>query len=141
MLATEGTNSKPISHLAILGLFLSFFVTATAHTQSVNDGLPPISNIWTDAEKTDFKFCVTGIASTGENSLQIRSDFIACAFIEEGRHWLSIHPKADRKKDNPRRARKCKRQHAAEMKGTPEQFYAAFDLCMCKEFGLKTPKH
>ncbi|MCU1304084.1 MAG: Transglutaminase-like enzyme [Candidatus Sulfotelmatobacter sp.] len=113
-----------------------------ARSQAVNYGLPATSNIWTESEKTDFRYCVSRISENGqESTLQLTTDAGVCAVREEKQHWMYLHPEAAQKKEDSGKLRKCVHEHASQMKLTPEEFHAAFDVCLCKAYGLPKPKH
>jgi hypothetical protein len=96
---------------------------------------------WTDSERTQFRDCVSHISDRNrENTLQLSTDSYACLILEEQQHWMNLHPEAHGKKENDAKSRKCFAKHPLQIKGTPEEFHASYDLCMCAAYGLPKPK-
>jgi hypothetical protein len=130
-----------VRQLAILLLLPGVPAQPKLLAQDTDGGLPALSKGWTDPEKAQFRDCVFHIAdSSRENTTQLTADFSACAFFEERQHWMTLHPEAARRKENSDKSRKCFDKHPLPKNGTPEDFHAAFDLCMCKAYGLPKPK-
>lgn len=104
--------------------------------------LPRFSDIWTDAEKSEFRFCLVRMSPDGQESAQQRaSDTNLCGLLEEQQHWLHAHPEASRKKENREKFKKCTEEHMAQMNGSPADFHEVFDLCLSTAFDLPKPKH
>ena len=130
-----------VRRLPILLVLLSVPPQPNLRAQDTDGGLPVLSKVWTDSEKMQFRDCVSRISDlTRENTMQLTADVVACTFFEERQHWLNLHPKAARRKENSDKSRKCFDKHPLPKNGTPEEFDAAFDLCMCKAYGLPAPK-
>ena len=114
-------------------------ILATASVAQSKAGLPSLTIVWTEQEKTEFKNCVARISdSSRENALQLSADVNACAFFEEEQHWLNLHPKAIGRKKNEAKNGKCLDRHPLPRNGTPQEIDAAFDFCLCKAYGLHT---
>jgi hypothetical protein len=110
--------------------------------QNADGELPAFSKGWTEPEKTRFIECVSRLSDRSrENTLQLTADSYACMIFEEQQHWMNLHPQALGKKENGGKLRKCFDKHTLQTKGTPEEFHDSFDLCMCRAYGLPTPKH
>jgi hypothetical protein len=87
------------------------------------------SGHWTKTEQSDYEHCKSAFhpkTGTAEGW---------CEVAEEGKHWLRIHHKMAKDSDHAKFAQ-CNKEHAAEINGTPQQFYAAFDVCMREAYGL-----
>jgi hypothetical protein len=105
------------------------------------DGLPAFSKGWTNPEKAQFQDCVSRISDRSrENTLQLSTDSYACMIFEEQQHWIDLHPEALGRREDNVKSRKCFDKHPLQIEGTPEEFHASFDLCMCKAYGLPKPK-
>jgi hypothetical protein len=68
--------------------------------------------------------------------MQLSTDSYVCVIHEEELHWLHLHPKAAKRKENSARLNKCFKEHPLQIKGTAEEFHASYDLCMGKAYGL-----
>jgi hypothetical protein len=135
------TVPKGVKRLALLLMMLNIYFGPSMHAQSNNEGLPPFTKGWTDSEKTQFRDCVSHISDRSrENTLQLSADSYACLILEEQQHWMNLHPEARGKKENDAKSRKCFAKHPLQIKGTPEEFHASYDLCMCAAYGLPKPK-
>ena len=99
---------------------------------------------WTLAEQKQFSDCVAQLKAQGckpANSRECSTPPEAwCEVGEEWRHWMSAHPEMAGKERSHAKFHQCTQKHAAQMNGTPKQFYAAFDLCAREAYGLETPK-
>ncbi len=124
--------------IPLLSLLMLSSISAWAqHT----DNLPVMSKVWTDLEKAEFRNCVSRISDPSrENAIQLTADGNACAFFEERRHWMNLHPKSAGRAEDGVKLRHCFSKHPLPNKSTPEEFDAAFDFCMCKAYGLPAPK-
>ena len=126
--------------LAVPVLLLLTPASSSSQAQLIFD-TPKISSVWTDAEKTEFKNCVSRIADPSrENTVQLTADVRACVLFEERQHWFNLHPKYARRQEDSVKMRKCVEKHPAPKDGSPEELDAAFDFCMCKAYGLHTAK-
>jgi hypothetical protein len=115
--------------------------TLPSGLQNPYRGLPAAANVWTDAEKDQFRDCLSRIsAADKENALQLRTDTSVCVVREEQEYWMRLHPKAALRKQDTVKLQKCFQEYSAKMKNTTEEFHAVFDLCMCKAYGLPKPK-
>jgi hypothetical protein len=63
-----------------------------------------------------------------------------CEMAQEARHWARKHPEAAKREEDHARFHKCNQEHAKEMNGTPQQFWAALDRCLNESHGVVTPK-
>jgi hypothetical protein len=101
--------------------------------------LPPMSKLWTDAEKGEFQGCLSRMAAN-EKEKTPKLDAKFCEVWEERQHWLRAHPEVSKKQETKEKFYKCNREHAAKVNGTPEEARAALDLCWCRAYGLPDPK-
>lgn len=143
-LAKYKVFQKAISddHFTYIYLRVPVDVIAPAVPPAQGVTAPSISNTWTGAERADFRDCASRMSVIDrQNSQQLGRDTRVCELLEEQRHWLGAHPEASGRKENQAKFQKCSREHLAQLNGAPEEFHAAFDLCMCGAFGLPKPKH
>jgi hypothetical protein len=127
--------------LVILVIFLGTASNLAMYAQDNDESLPPFSKGWTDSEKAQFRYCVSQISDPSrENTTQLSADKYACMILEEEQHWMSLHPEAHGKKEDSSARRKCFAKHPLQVKSTPEEFHASFDLCMCAAYGIPGPK-
>ncbi len=132
---------KGMKRVALLLMVLNIHSGPSMQAQSNDEGLPPFTKGWTDSEKTQFMDCVSHISDRNrENTLQLSTDSYACLILEEQQHWMNLHPEARGKKESDAKSRKCFAKHPLQIKGTPEEFHASYDLCMCAAYGLPKPK-
>lgn len=124
----------------ILLLFLSAMtigLVVVAQSKAEDTTLPRLSDGWSDSEKAQFGTCVSRISDRQkENSTQLSADRAACLFFEEREHWMNLHPEARGKKEDHRKFEKCSRKSPMKVHGTPEEFHASFDVCMCAAYGI-----
>lgn len=117
---------------------LAIILLAIAAAVAASIDLPATSDIWTDAEKKDFRACVLRLSA--EKGVSHQADRGVCEVGEEHKHWMRNHPEVAVRKENSARFRLCNRDNTAEMNGTPAQFHAAFDRCMREAYGLAASK-
>jgi hypothetical protein len=92
---------------------------------------------WTKAEVKDFHSCVVRMDATRKQSDSGGGSSESwCEVSEERRHWFHLHPSAVGKKEIPGQFSKCNHTHAAEMNGTPQQFRATMNQCLCEAYGF-----
>ena len=126
---------------ALVLLFLSIPGSIVCQTNpSAEAGLPPMSKLWTEAEKTEFQGCLSRLtASRKEEKKTPEVDAGICEVWEERQHWLSAHPDVSPTKEDQKKFRACNHGHSKQVNGTPEQARAALDLCWCRAYGLPDP--
>jgi hypothetical protein len=127
---------RPVIILLLLSVAGSLVCQANPPTEA---GFPPMSKLWTDAEKSEFQGCLSRLAREGKERTPV-VDAGLCEVWEEWKHWIRAHPEASRRKEDHAKFQTCNREHAAQVSGTPEQARAAFDICYCRAYGLPEPK-
>lgn len=101
--------------------------------------LPATSNVWTDAEKSEFRACVLKMNKADQKGATATTRLPNepwCEVWEEHNHWMHMHPEAAARKEDHAKFSQCNRDNAAQMNGTPKQFHTAFDKCMREAYGL-----
>ena len=110
-------------HLAILLLFTTI---AVGEMQ-----FPP--NFWTKAEAKEFSDCMP-------ESLKVFKTQIGaeryCLVHGEHARWLRNHPATAKGKHDSAAMEDCLHRNTAKINGTPIEFRAAYDVCMCEAYGL-----
>ena len=95
------------------------------------------SGHWTKAEQQEFQGCVVRTSEQQKTSGKVPGSPASwCEVWEEHQHFMHLHPRLAKRKEIPGRFSQCNKQHAAEVNGTPQQFYVAFDQCMREAYGL-----
>jgi len=114
----------------LLGQFVAITLCCYAHAQAVAAEAIRTGR-WTKAEVKEFRDCVADLAAKKE-----RYPDLWCEVGEEGKHWGRLHPEILHMKGDQSKFHKCTKAHAAEMNGTPQQFFNALDRCLREEYGL-----
>jgi hypothetical protein len=120
-----------------VGLFIGILfaiLVPSAVTQSIAEDAIR-SGHWNKSEQKEYRGCISRLpADTKAKSGAPPETW--CELAEEYQHWMHGHPGMTTRKENHAKFHQCNREHAAEMNGTPEQFYAAFDLCLREAYGM-----
>lgn len=119
-----------------VGMSFGLFPAIT-HAQAAADEAIRTGH-WTQAEVKEYQDCVAKLDAT-KKADDTTGSSVWCEVWEERMHWSHVHPgvvKGLPSKAQAARGERCNRTHAADMNGTPQQFWAATDQCLREEYGL-----
>ena len=125
-----GSKKRDLAVAALAIISLRSVHAETAATVAIRTGH------WTKAEEVEFRSCVSRMTPT-QKSGDPGTPESWCEVWEERMHWLHLHPDLRNRKQDSARWRQCNHSHAAEMSGTPQQFWEATDICLCEAYGIK----
>lgn len=109
----------------------ALFVASIAYGQPASRSIP--ADFWTPAEAQEYHACLPKAFASFKDQ---RSAESYCLIDEEHKRWLRNHRRSAKGKHDSAAMQDCLHRNTAKINGTPTEFRAAYDGCMCEAYGL-----